>query len=738
MANGIASLNPFAQGVLPGQDTLVGFTEPRARQMEELIAAQIAAQQPQSVQQPTAAQSLMPSVPTLEEEFRQRQETYRGILGDPAEQRNLTQAQILFDLANTALAFSTAGSRPGMSPAERLAEAAVETQLFPKIGARTQAVQDQQQKFDLAALQSAETSLAAKQKAASDYQEALLKQKPDLYMVTLPGEEPRPVNGATQFGKNVLAYAQTVDGAKVEELSKFGSEGSKITTETRLTTENVVIGGVEVPKGTPVELTDAEAQALPPGSVIPYSKEATGSTKSFTAREDIIIGDRVVPKGTQFQATPQQVLQLDPKTFVEYEKPDTKSTDTKQYVPTREIVVGNQTIAEGIPVLLTDDQVAAIGDPTALRNFDNPAKQNNYTPNKTFEFNGREYGPGDELALTPTQVNAIQKTYGLDALQQWDPKEGAVQDNYLLSEPFVLKDGTELAANQVVSLTRLQANELPKNTSRKLSGSPSMENWFDPKSNRTLNLKNIGGTLFDMNQGGVKVDFSLPEYAGIVEVPENVQLSEFKLQQSQARSAEEARELEQELLGQNAAQLVTSTPAQNLPGNRAYNQADQRLVYDAVEAARISTGPYGQLKRSFNAIVGGLSPVDTEFFSNSVRANNLIRSINVLGRVAVANSPRFAEGEQVRLAPLFPDPDAFFTNPQTQIKKLVDLKRYVEGEKLINLENLATESDPTIRRQMKQQNYAIDSLLRLLEGVPRMGVLSAEEESALDALRANQ
>ncbi len=634
------------------------------------------------------AASPLPTVPTLQDEFKQRRETYRGILGDPAEQRNMTQAQMLFDIANTALAFSTAGSRPGMSPAERLAEAAVETKLFPTIAARTAAQNEQQQKFDLAALQSAESSLSTKQTAAADYREALLKQKPDLKMITFEGQKPRPIDVNSPIGKNILARALT-QGALVQDLNEFG-DTEKVTTETRLTTENVMIDGVEVPKGTPVELTDSEAKELPPGSVIPYSKEATGGT------------------------------------------------DTKQYVPTRAIVVDGQPIAEGVPVLLTDNQVADIGDPTALRNFDDPAKQNNYTPKKTFEFNGKEYGPGDELALTPAQVNAIQKTYGLDALQQWDPKEGAVQDNYLLSEPFVLKDGTKLAANQVVSLTRLQANELPKNTSRKLSGSPSMENWFDPKNNRTLNLKNIGGTLFDMNQGGIKVDFSLPEYAGIVEVPENVQLSEFKLQQSQARSAEEAQELEQELLGQNAAQMVTSTPAQNLPGNSAYSQADQRLVYDAVEAARKGTGPYAQLRRSFNAVVGGLSPVDTEFFSDTGRANNLIRTINVLGRVAVANSPRFAEGEQVRLAPLFPDPDAFFTNPPEQVKKLVELKRYVEGEKLINLENLSTEPDPTIRRQMKQQNYAIDSLLRLLEGVPRMGVLSEEEESALDALRANQ
>lgn len=151
-----------------------------------------------------------PAVPTLKQEFQDRRNTYRGILGDPEEQRNMTQAQILFDLANTALAFSTAGSRPGMSPAERLAEATVETQLFPKIGARTQAVQDQQQKFDLAALQSAESSLTAKQKAAADYREAMLKQGKDYeaMIYEVDGQTFGPFNVKSELGRRQLANAQ--------------------------------------------------------------------------------------------------------------------------------------------------------------------------------------------------------------------------------------------------------------------------------------------------------------------------------------------------------------------------------------------------------------------------------------------------------------------------------------------------------------------------------------------------
>ena len=63
------------------------------------------------------------------------------------EQKNLTQSQMLFDIANTALAFAAPmqGERAGMSAAERLAMAARTTQLPQTIGARAQAQRDAEQ-----------------------------------------------------------------------------------------------------------------------------------------------------------------------------------------------------------------------------------------------------------------------------------------------------------------------------------------------------------------------------------------------------------------------------------------------------------------------------------------------------------------------------------------------------------------------------------------------------------------
>jgi hypothetical protein len=117
----------------------------------------------------------------LQTAFESRLPIYEGILGDPTaqleEQKNLTKANMLFDIANTALAFAAPmeGERPGMSAAERLAMAARTTQLPQTIGARAQSQLDaekaakaQQQQMRLSALTAAEADVTAQAKAKAD------------------------------------------------------------------------------------------------------------------------------------------------------------------------------------------------------------------------------------------------------------------------------------------------------------------------------------------------------------------------------------------------------------------------------------------------------------------------------------------------------------------------------------------------------------------------------------------
>jgi len=134
----------------------------------------------------------------LGELYQQKMPLYKSILGDQSaaleEQKNLTQAQILFDVANAALAFAgpMKGEQRGMSPAERLAMAAQQTQLLPTISARSaeqlkakQAADAKTQQMKLSALGAAETGLAAETKAAADLKKQKLIGAQDLAKLTL-------------------------------------------------------------------------------------------------------------------------------------------------------------------------------------------------------------------------------------------------------------------------------------------------------------------------------------------------------------------------------------------------------------------------------------------------------------------------------------------------------------------------------------------------------------------------
>jgi hypothetical protein len=95
--------------------------------------------------------------------------TYQSILGDGGEQRRLTQAQILFDIADRAGAFAAGvdprtGQRVQGSPAAQLAAAA--SGLGGQIGERLGSQEEQDRALRLAALQAAQGEYSAERAAA--------------------------------------------------------------------------------------------------------------------------------------------------------------------------------------------------------------------------------------------------------------------------------------------------------------------------------------------------------------------------------------------------------------------------------------------------------------------------------------------------------------------------------------------------------------------------------------------
>ena len=170
---------------------------------------------------------------------RERMAARQGIIGDPSarikQQEDLTKSQMLFDIANTALAFAAPieGERPGASAAERLAMAARATQLPQTIGARAAKLGEfktgldkEKQALQLAALGSAETALAAKAKAASELEKEKVRQAGAITQIELKNK----LNLATQTALSELGYTQKLGlqeaaAGQQMDLQKFLQEG---------------------------------------------------------------------------------------------------------------------------------------------------------------------------------------------------------------------------------------------------------------------------------------------------------------------------------------------------------------------------------------------------------------------------------------------------------------------------------------------------------------------------------
>ena len=176
----------------------------------------------------------------LQSVYEKRLPTYMQILGDPsaqlADQKRLTQAQMLFDLANTGLAFAAPmqGERPGLSAAERLAMATQQSQLFDKIGARAQAQQDRvaaaeqaKQGIRSAALTASEAELTAERKAESERTLQSQKDAAELARIdfkeSLSSANSQALELLKQAGRIQIKEIEGAQSMTLEELRQSGA-----------------------------------------------------------------------------------------------------------------------------------------------------------------------------------------------------------------------------------------------------------------------------------------------------------------------------------------------------------------------------------------------------------------------------------------------------------------------------------------------------------------------------------
>jgi hypothetical protein len=170
------------------------------------------------------------------------------------------------------------------------------------------------------------------------------------------------------------------------------------------------------------------------------------------------------------------------------------------------------------------------------------------------------------------------------------------------------------------------------------------------------------------------------------------------------------------------------------PGNtREVSSQQAGNITNAYTAALNGTGTFAKFQVFLdNVFAGALLPGD--MFQETQADRQFLETVVILGRSALVLNPRFPVAEMERVQGLFPDTEALFVNPETQANKLIELKQAVVDQKKRNLNELYNNTmlDTKGMQDIVSNNSEIDRLLTLLTGVPDKYGL--EDQATKDAV----
>jgi hypothetical protein len=159
-------------------------------------------------------------------------------------------------------------------------------------------------------------------------------------------------------------------------------------------------------------------------------------------------------------------------------------------------------------------------------------------------------------------------------------------------------------------------------------------------------------------------------------------------------------------------------------GFEPIDKKDKKLVKDVLAEVRAGTGFWSSIFAGTNAVVGGAIAPETfsELFKETEEGRQFTKLVYVLGRSALASSPRFAVTDLEVTGQLFPNPDTFFSNPVTEANKIVSLMEALDSEELRLQRMRASDSpqDSAVLATAEQKLGEIARLKQLLGPVSQM------------------
>jgi hypothetical protein len=689
------------------------------------------------------------------------QEMFGNILGTPEqrqaefdEQKRLTQAQMLFDIANTALAFATPGQKQ-MSPAERLAAVTQETQLFDKIGARSQSLQDlktkqkeAQRQLDLAALQSSISEASAEQRAQEALEKAIASKSAT---TTSPDFKRIVAEDGTNLGtfnvkdeKQVLEFQRILKENPTATAFNLSTQPSKSDFKTiKLYDPNNPTEVSEYPINTPAERTvvanlldqgltsddtrfaesvKAQVQLSNLASTLEIKDDFLQLAEERAAERDKTVYERkradeladidnaILAEIEKEQRALGRELNREERENIEFnrrfEMEVTSQVEKEERALGRELSKEEREAIEYRARLLEQEKVTIRAEIRAIANRDNIEVRTidgqivavDKKTNETTVLFGEKEEPTPEYRQV-TLPNA-----------QGTPITTVVDINTPAGKAAIAKINEVVEAGGQASMQKVPtANIRPK---AYLIPELGVFTSFD------------GGKTYVNDDGETQL---VP--GGALPISDTTSYDVYKNEKIRAAAVKELEEMD--------ALIITGMTDENGNPLKTENMLE---VKDAYEAARKGTGFWAKVLAGVDAAVGGITGGYFTIAEGKQDARQFVRMVRVMGRSALAASPRFAVADLATTEQLFPNEQSLIANPVTEARKLFALKSALFDEKRRINELYASDEpiDSSLRKTLNQKLFEIErlnSMLGPLDTIYQNEATQGAKDAAMDLIR---
>ena len=687
----------------------------------------------------------------VQKEFQNLLPSYMDVAGsDPAaydKQRNLTQSQMLFDLAGAGLAL--AGGDGSKSFAQNLADAARNTQLFDKLSARTQSLSDfktaqdkQDQALKLSVLQSAQGKVDAREIAAAA---AAAKPVDDNIFKVMDGttliyQGPLTQGKLAEFRKaspNLTVdrvYEDKSKGKNAQNLMFVGADGQRITIAA-------------------VPGTDNYNKILEQGAVVMgnVGSDFVTKTKPVTFKMDVTVNNKTYKEG-DFANLPQSILnQLDSSSWGDYVAPkfelkefkdgDTttlyqfdstnptspikiiEGTDPKNYV-FQTIKDGNKTHLLRIDRDDSNDKGTIIQTGTDTDEYFFKEVKDGF---KTKLMRFKKGDPDDTGTTVITATDAPVYRYetitdgGKTKIMRFNnqtPDAAPIEvltatdtSNPEYMRVSIKQDGVMVPVT--VDVTTQAGQQYLEKANKMILNDPSsaiVEKVPTAKNNaKAFLLKSTGDVFMSYDNGRTYLDANgKPQSFKPGDALEVDNTKTYEIYKREQLNQQMRKEL---LQGDKKDSVNMTIPVYKDDGSpklvdgrivtRQMNASEVNDYLNTLEQVRLGTGTWSKIYAGLDNVLGGviLPKFFNEMFGETQEARQFVRTIRIMGRSALASSPRFAIGDLKTTEALFPSEEQFFKNPKTAVDQINLLAQYLQDEKTRLNEDVQTMSDSTLVSQ---------------------------------------